>query len=273
MTTRRIVASSLAGLALVALSACQGTATTSSSSPMGSASTAASSSSTASSSASSTSSSASPSKAASGSASSSASGSAAMTEAKDANDLADKVSAAMKATKTYKVDLQAGGGTSGGGVAASTSMVIDQTDPNNLKAQGTAAAGPVTVEMIIIGSDTYVKQPSGKYKKAAITEQDKDMLMQGVGDQFRKASAFKKVGAETVDGVQAMHYQVVIPANAVAAGSPETPMEVWIDAKNRLVKQETTTEASGVKGTATVKISDFDKPATITAPAADQIEG
>ncbi len=99
---------------------------------------------------------------------------------------------------------------------------------------------------------------------------------------LKKAGSVKKVGAETVGGVQTTHYQAVIdPAKlpngaqlAKAHVSP-FPVDVWIGDDDGLLRRLTISEAATENGqTATTRmtmdLSNYGEQVNVTVPPADQ---
>jgi hypothetical protein len=111
---------------------------------------------------------------------------------------------------------------------------------------------------------------------------------------LRGLSQVREVGADTVRGAPARHYQATLdlqqaaealPAQARAAyrrllaaqGSTRQPADLWIDGRGRLVRLRTSTAdaapgGAGVASTVTTEYWDFGAPADIRIPAPSQVQ-
>lgn len=105
-----------------------------------------------------------------------------------------------------------------------------------------------------------------------------------IGQYATIARASKKVtldGPDTVDGVPATHYSIVLDVaklspdaerSALAAGGLRTlPLELWVDRQGRTIKTTESLDVSGQRIVETVTLGNFDAPVTISAPPADQV--
>jgi hypothetical protein len=110
-------------------------------------------------------------------------------------------------------------------------------------------------------------------------------------DQLRGAGDVKKVGTETVRGVETTHYTATIdlrkaadkaPASQRAAarrsvenvikltGQSTVPVEVWIDDAGRLRRQKVTQQVKGEPVTATIELYDFGAREAVEPPPASE---
>ena len=98
----------------------------------------------------------------------------------------------------------------------------------------------------------------------------------------------KVVGTESVSGVQAVHYQLIVdpkelvkllPSDqaqqmqqAVDAGVTEVPVDLWVDPQSRPVKVTDSVTAQGQTAHVEFLITNYDAAISIDAPPADQID-
>jgi hypothetical protein len=97
------------------------------------------------------------------------------------------------------------------------------------------------------------------------------------------AASVKRVGTETVDGVQATHYSVVVDPKKLpatlpgksslsAAGITSIPVEVYVDSQGRPVEITENLTIAGKSTTTKASVSRYNVPVTITAPPASQVQ-
>ena len=97
------------------------------------------------------------------------------------------------------------------------------------------------------------------------------------------SSGLRTIGDETVGGVESTHYAFVVDVAKLPgsfsgksalqqAGISSIPVDLWLDAQNRPVQAVQRISVSGQQTTTTIAISAYNKPVTITAPPADQVE-
>ncbi|MET3804751.1 hypothetical protein ABIB25_001747 [Nakamurella sp. UYEF19] len=103
----------------------------------------------------------------------------------------------------------------------------------------------------------------------------------------RAASSVKDAGEQPLGSITAHRYDVTVDTAkaaalmtgasktsmqaAVDAGVREVPTTLWLDGQDRLVEADSTVALRGVKSTTSFKVTDYDTPVTITAPAASDV--
>jgi hypothetical protein len=96
------------------------------------------------------------------------------------------------------------------------------------------------------------------------------------------AKSVKLDGTETIGGVPAAHYSIVVDVTKLpdtgagkqaleASGITTLPVELWIDAKNRPVRMSEHLNVQGQQADTEVALGRFDVPVHISAPAPDQV--
>jgi hypothetical protein len=89
-------------------------------------------------------------------------------------------------------------------------------------------------------------------------------------------------GSETVNGVQTVHYSIVVDvtklpdslpgkSELIQSGINTLPLELYVDPAGRPVEVTEQFTAQGQKVSTKSTVSDYNKPVTITAPPADQV--
>jgi lipoprotein LprG len=152
-------------------------------------------------------------------------------------------------------------------------------------AQGTAqitqAGLDVELSFVIVGDKIYVKGPTGGYQTLplalAASVYDPSAILdadRGIAKVLSTATDAKTEAQESVDGKPAFRVTVKVNGDDLATVIPgmtgTIPAKVWIStADKRLLKAAfTTPDSGGTKGgTVTVTFTDYDAPATITAPS------
>lgn len=160
------------------------------------------------------------------------------------------------------------------------------------------------IDMIIVDGKVYAKLPvamklttaeqswveisatSSNSVIAAMWTSMKPSLESSPVDTFsnfvQASSSVTLVGPETVDGVKASHYSVIIDPSKLSAGSTEKaqlesaglstiPTEMWIDEVGRPVKLVQKMEIQGQSLSSTMTFSNYGSPVNIKAPSANEI--
>ena len=158
------------------------------------------------------------------------------------------------------------------------------------------------LRIIIVGGKTYFKLPpslnkSGKPYALVSPNSSNPVIRQlasrlstllssssvnSYGDLAKAATTVRDRGATSVDGVAAHHYFVVVDVMKIpssfpnvdqvrASGLTTLPMDMWVDAKGRLVKVVQNFTVSSQHVTNTITASKYDVPVHITAPPAHQV--
>jgi lipoprotein LprG len=188
-------------------------------------------------------------------------------------------SAAMHDIKTAQFVI-----TSDGAVAGLNLHKAEGTLTREGSAKGTAqidqSGATVEVSFVIVGDKIYLKGPTGGYQTLplalAASVYDPSAILnpdKGIAKVLSTATGAKTEAIEEVDGKQA--YRVAATMNAadlvtvVPGVTDPVPAKLWISVDDkRLLKAAFTMPATGDAkgGTVTVTFTNFDAPATISAP-------
>ncbi|HEU5006616.1 MAG TPA: hypothetical protein VFT67_06575 [Jatrophihabitantaceae bacterium] len=215
-----------------------------------------------------------------------------------ASALADRVGTALNALTSVHLDIDAGG--LGG---KSTADIMLQ----NGHATATDAhltENGMQVEMITVGGHSYAKlpagsNPSGKPWLEIGSDSTNPMInsltsglniaamassLEVVTALMRGSTGLQDKGADSVDGVSATHYVMLLdPAKKTgnaqldgllsSLGGSAIPLEFWLDSSDRPVKFVIHASFAGTSFPVTVQAGKFDAPLSITAPPASQVSG
>jgi hypothetical protein len=154
------------------------------------------------------------------------------------------------------------------------------------------------IEERFLGKTAYIKTPQGKWVKmdlsklvgqqgAAASPTQTLSYLRGASDQVTK------LGPKTIDGRHTTGYKATVDLDKVAAKAPSSqatkaikrvekmsgshtfPIKVWIDGKQRLVREVTNLKLhSGGKNVTlatTMTLSDYGTPVHVSAPPAGQV--
>jgi len=202
-------------------------------------------------------------------------------------DLANKIGPAMKATKTYTTQMTTEAAVSGTSPTGTIDMVVDQSDPSNLKAKASMESTGFKVDLILIGKTTYLKI-TGDTQWTKTTDDELGTSGLDTAEYTDPVGYYTKVfaniesityqGAEKIGDQDTSHYTIKSKATSASpaptAGSTEDglPSDIWIDSKGRMVKTVTAIDSTTAKGTTTSVSKDWDQPVTITAPDPSQVK-
>lgn len=162
--------------------------------------------------------------------------------------------------------------------------------------------GQGDIEVIVVGGKTYAKLP------ASMNSSDKPYLvvsptssnqivrqlagsldsalssasLASVETFTRAAKSIEGKGTETIDGVQATHYKIIVDVAKLPAGTPgkagledsgldEIPLDLFVDSSGRPLRIAEQFTVQGQTVSTKASVTDFDKPVTITPPPANQI--
>lgn len=185
---------------------------------------------------------------------------------------------AMSQIKTAKFLITADGAISGLSLRRAEGTLTKEGDAKGA-AQIEQGGQNLDLTFVIVGDKIYLKGPTGGYQalplRLAATVYDPSAILdpdRGIAKVLSTATDAKTEAAEAVDGKDA--WRVAITANGadlstiIPGVSAGTPGKVWIDsADKRLHKAVFTLPADGgATGTVTVSFTEFDAPATISAP-------
>jgi hypothetical protein len=215
-----------------------------------------------------------------------------------ASALADRVGAALNALTSVHLDIDAGGL---GGKSTADIMLAN--------GHATATDAHLTengqqVEMITVGGQSYAKlpaanNPSGKPWLEIGSDSTNPMInsltsglniaamassLGVVTALMRGSTGLQDKGADTVNGVSATHYVMLLSpkkktGNAQldsllsSLGGSEIPLEFWLDSSDRPVQFVIHASFAGTSFPVTVQASKFNAPLSITAPPASQVSG
>lgn len=132
------------------------------------------------------------------------------------------------------------------------------------------------VEFVIIGEDLYLRGPTGGFRKlsasSVFSSYDPTVILdpdQGVAAILDRSTAATTEAREQVGGVDSYRLKATFPGSMLGAFMPgadqETTGEVWLATEGlRLVQARFPTSNDT---TITLRLSDFNAPADITAPS------
>lgn len=157
---------------------------------------------------------------------------------------------------------------------------------------------------VYLGGTTILKSLNAGTKKWALASKtSKNTTLRNLADQLdgylttasanqyeQYAAAAKTIvdgGSAPVGGISAHRYEVTVDVAALAkssTGSAKTSMEalanagvatlpttLWLDGSNRVVQSSSTVKVSGVTSTSTFKVTGYNVPVTVKAPAAADV--
>lgn len=186
---------------------------------------------------------------------------------------------AMTAVQSVRFSINASGQISGLALRSATGQL---TRAGN--AQGNAsvseAGALVEINFVIVGSTAYIKGATGGYSKVplqvATAVYDPEAILdpnKGVVKLLQTATGAQTLDRETLDGQSVYHVKALLAqpvlATLVPGDSKSEEGDLWLTvSSSRLVKVSFPVETtSGGSGSVTASFSDFDAPATITAPS------
>jgi lipoprotein LprG len=136
------------------------------------------------------------------------------------------------------------------------------------------------VEFVVVGDAYYIKGVSGGWQKQSAADvatfYDPSAILdndRGVAKILATATNAKTEAADSVDGTDTYRVAVKLDSVAVATVVPGVPAGVtgtlWVERESkRLIKALLTIPGAtgGKPGTVTIRLTDLDKPVTISAP-------
>jgi hypothetical protein len=163
-------------------------------------------------------------------------------------------------------------------------------------------AGSGSLRLIIVNGKTYAKLPpslsAGSKPYVLVSPTSKNATVRqlastldsalssasigSVGAFITAAKTVKLVGSDTINGVKATHYAVVVdisklPADLpgkdslVASGLTTLPLDLYVDDQGRPIQVSEDFKVQGQQVKSLVSVSDYNKPVTVTAPPASQV--
>lgn len=178
----------------------------------------------------------------------------------DGHELAKKIDDAMMSLSTYKQLIERKLDGEGGEYASKTEVIIDQSDPDNVKISSVSTDNSLRTESIVIGNTGYFKDDSGKWNKQEVPPAP-EITEPGArfGSLLLQATAVEPGGSETIEGIKTTKY-VLTMQNGTA--------EIYVDAENRLVRSVVKTSNEGGDAGDRMTYTAFNEPVDIKAPAA-----
>lgn len=208
----------------------------------------------------------------------------------DANALLDAVGAASATIKTSTTDMTITSLLAGKPVPVTMKAQIDATTPSLQKISLVMTASGQQVEMVLDGTDYYLRMAALGEKWIKTTQADLEQQGQAVPDVSDQGAMLSKlkpsvkkvvyVGEEEVAGVRTRHYTITVDGKALAeangtepAKAPaEVPYELWLDQANLTRKfVMNVTDDDGGKVTMEGVVTSYNEPVTITVPDASQV--
>lgn len=167
-------------------------------------------------------------------------------------------------------------------IAGTMSMTMegdmDTSDAANPKvsltlASAAGSAAPGQMKIIVVDKVGYTSLDGGATWQKSTTGLDNitDVLQQQ--DQSLQ-SVTKAVyeGEDTVNSAKARHYAMTIKLPA-SAGGTEVPYDVWVNAKDQIVRTTMDMSTAAAKINYDITISRINEPVSISAPPADKVKG
>jgi len=207
----------------------------------------------------------------------------------DPQDFADRISSSFDDSTTAKLAMKV----SSSGLAMSATGEVDYTGKSPAMALKIMAPtlGEGTIDMRLVDQVMYMSMPmissSGKFFKVDLND-PKNPLGDSLGDftsfdprstmeTFSKGvKSVRVVGTESLDGVDATHYQVTTSTKDLGktlggntAGLPkQLTYDIWLDGEDRLRKM---TADLGKQASVEMEMTDFGADVKISAPPASQV--
>ena len=130
----------------------------------------------------------------------------------------------------------------------------------------------------------YSLDPASSNPAFAQLLQSAQQMGTSMTDQYMQAvTSLSLVGTDTVGGVPATHYRMVVDPLAAPlssairtqlqqSGIKTIPMEMWFDSSYRPIKAVVNVTAQGVAVDTTTTFGEYNAPVTIAAPPASQVQ-
>jgi hypothetical protein len=162
--------------------------------------------------------------------------------------------------------------------------------------------GSGSLQLIIVDGKTYAKLPASLNKsgkpyvlvsgnssnatvRALAGSLDSALSSASIGSVgafITAAKTVKLVGSDTINGVKATHYSVVVDISKLPADLPgkdalassglkSLPLDLYIDDQGRPVRVNEDFKVQGQEVSSNVTVTDYNKPVNITAPPASQV--
>jgi lipoprotein LprG len=189
--------------------------------------------------------------------------------------------AAMRDVKTAKFLITADATVAGLNLKRAEGTLTKEGSAQG-SAQITQAGLDVELTFVIVGDKIYLKGPTGGYQTLplalAASVYDPSAILdpdRGIAKVLSTATDAKTEAPESVDGKAAWRVAIKVNGNDLSTIIPgmsgTVPAKVWISTGDKRLLKATFTapDSGGTKGgTVTVTFTDYDAPATITAPSA-----
>ena len=157
------------------------------------------------------------------------------------------------------------------------------------------------IGFVIIGPRAWVKLPTASPAKpwavvtatssnteirtiaASLARTTTQTSLTGYISFAKAATAIKKVGSETIDGVSTTHYSMSVDVAKLtssestkaltALGITSVPTNIWLDSHGRAVRVSEALAFRGQRITTTIDLTKYNVPVSISPPPASQISG
>jgi hypothetical protein len=166
----------------------------------------------------------------------------------------------------------------------------------------TLPGGQGNIEVIVVDGKTYAKLPpsmnSSDKPYLLVTPTSSNQIVRQLAGSLesalssaslasvetftRAAKSVEGKGTETIGGVQATHYKIIVDVAKLPAGTPgksdlensgldEIPIDLYVDGDGRPLRIMEEFSAQGQTVSTKATVTDFNKPVTITPPPANQV--
>lgn len=191
-------------------------------------------------------------------------------------DFIAKVTDGMKGVTSYHVKMSM----TSGSTEITIDGDVDAKDPDNPNEHMTMDMGGMTIEMISIDGDSYMKGVLGdgwvKVSKdvadQSSTGADTDQS-QWLAENKDAFKSVELVGTEQVDGVNATHYRLTMDGTqlkdlgtSTQSASGDLVYDSWIDDQGRMIKASFDLSEGSNPMTMEAKMSKFNVPVSVAAP-------
>ncbi|TDU05113.1 lipoprotein LprG [Streptomyces sp. 846.5] len=186
---------------------------------------------------------------------------------------------AMTAVQSVRFSIDASGQIAGLALRSATGQLTRAGNAQG-KASISESGALVEINFVIVGSTAYIKGATGGYSKVplgiATAVYNPEAILdpnKGVVKLLQTATGARTVDRETLDGQSVYHVKALLAqpvlATLVPGDSSSEQGDLWLTvSSSQLVRVSFPVQtASGGSGSVTASFSDFDAPATITAPS------
>ncbi|MDR0436412.1 MAG: hypothetical protein LBH11_06615 [Propionibacteriaceae bacterium] len=186
----------------------------------------------------------------------------------DVAELAARISAFTGSLRYVKMWVFSSASVGSVLTTVSVDISVDFTDPANPKSQGVMVADGQSLEVINIGTNSWMRYAGGEWQATPGTDLEVTPS-DGMGEQYWIAvfgtGTVEVVGTETINGIETQHLRVS-DCEGTAEGATVDSVNVWLDDANRIHRAEMMMISQGIPMTTVSEYYDFDVPVEITAP-------